>query len=169
MARKDFDHHVCLMIFAQDQWKPKHHDKILSEVKRRFYGLSGHSDCKICKTCPICNALNELFDPMVPGEYDTVCGLCLRIYGLLKQMLGDHDGAILFSHYISVTQELIDKIFEDPKVKKVFVLDLYERLPERMDDKRLHGLETKVIPKSEFRSFEGTQNVILELRRDEYI
>jgi hypothetical protein len=169
MTVKDFDRHVCLVLFAQGQWKDKHHDKILSKVKRRFFELSGHADCEICNTCPICNAIEQLFDPMEPGEYDTVCGLCHRIYAVLRERLGKHDGAILFSHYITIDPDLIDKIFEEPRIKKVFVLELYEKLPERMDDERLRGLESKVIAKKDYRAHEGTKNVILEIRRDEYM
>lgn len=166
---RDFQDHHCIVIYPQDQWKDDFKRKLGGDVKSGFLQLGGHADCETCRTCPICQAIEELFDPRAPGEYDTVCTLCGRVYDVLSRRLGQTDGLILFSHYRRIECDLVDALFREPRVKKVFVLNLATPFPERWDAGALERLDTRAIGNSDYGDHENDENVILEVRRDEYM
>jgi hypothetical protein len=169
MYTDDYPEHHCLLIVAQDQWKEQFRDDFSSSVRTRFFLHGEHGDCEVCCTCPLCRSLEELFDPERPGAYDRPCSLCEHLLTMLKRRLGSANGLILFSHYRPIEKAMIDALFEERRVKKVFVLALITRLGETLDQARVDALETRIIAKSDFPVDGATENVILEVRRDEYI
>jgi hypothetical protein len=169
MSPSDYPEHHCLVIVAQDQWKEQFKNDLGSSVKNRFFFLGGHGDCEVCCTCPLCRSLEELFDPERPGAYDCPCSLCGHLLTMLKRRLGRANGLILFSHYRPIEKAIIDALFEERRVKKVFVLALVTPQGKTLDQAGVDALETKIIAKSDFPVQGLTENVILEIHRDEYM
>jgi hypothetical protein len=168
MTRKDFDEHFCLVIFPQGQWKKALEEKLVSSVKASFLKAGGHSDCKVCCTCPVCRSFEEMFDPMAPGKYDQICGICKPLHEYLKTKLGKTQGIILFSHDRPIAQETVDALFKDKNVKKIYVLSLQKKKTEDITSAKLTALPSKVIDETEYLKYCKEENIVLEIRRIEY-
>ena len=85
-----------------------------------------------------------------------------------NNILGTSDGIILFSHYRRISDELIKFIFPEKKVKKVFVLNLVYKDPDKLDSSSIDTLEHQIISENEYSKFENEDNIIFEIRRKEY-
>lgn len=164
--------HSAIMIFAQDKWKEKFKDDFGSQLLLRFWVESSHSGCKTCCTCEVCRGLVELFDPENASKYNNVCEICWHIDRYFKGILGKNDGFVRMAHYERVPNKLVESLFFDEHVKKVYVMDHeYHKQPKFLDYEEFEqGLERKRISKSDYLALAGLEtNVVYEIIRDEYM
>jgi hypothetical protein len=169
MGVKDFNDHFCIAIFPQGQWKEATGIKLVSNVKESFLRAGGHLDCKVCCTCSICRSFEEMFDPRAPGKHDVVCDICNDLYALLRSRLGRSEGIILFSHYTPVTHDVVDALFKEKNVKKVFVLQFRKKRTESYDRDKLVNLRSEIVSEEDASTFENKDNIIFEIRRKKYL
>ena len=164
--------HHCVTIFAQDRWKDKFKEALSEGVKDGFWKASGNADCHICCTCSVCRGLSEMFDPLNASEYNNVCNICLLIHDHFKKKLGGSDGLILMSHFPSIPDDLVEILFQDKHIKKVFILNhKFKGHPEDATKDQLEGeLEQHRLSRSDYLSLENREDgIIYEIIRDEYM
>lgn len=169
MGVKNFNEHFCIAVFPQGQWKKADGTKLVSNVKESFLWAGGHLDCKVCCTCSICRSFEEMFDPGAPGDHDVICDICNDLYALLRSRLGKSEGIILFSHYRPVTRDVVDALFKEKNVKKVFVLHFRKKKAESYDRDKLVDLRSEIISEEDASTFENEDNIIFEIRRKKYL
>lgn len=136
-----YQDHFCILVFGQGLWKDSFTKKISKETKVSFFHLSGYSKDSLFCTCPICNALIKLFDPEDPGEYVDFCDLCKALHEIFKDIKGQNDGVIFFSHNlmdIEALQNLVQNLLSDKQIKKIYILEiefnkLYKYVPVIME------------------------------------
>ena len=121
------------MIFGQGLWKESFTKKISKEAKSHFFHLSGYTKDSLFCTCPICNALVKLFDPQNPGDYVDFCDLCKALHNKFKEVKGQNEGIILFSHQLmremNQLQILIQSLLSSENIKKIYILEVeYEKI-----------------------------------------
>ena len=108
------------------------------------------------------------FDPLNPGEYDLPDEHCMPLYNEFNNRLGQGSGKILFSHYSPIPDELIQHLFENRNVKKLYILQM-EHYPTTEATNIVTALRERIISLSEYLSLrEKEMDVIYEVRRDEY-
>ena len=168
--------HFCLLIFGQGLWKETFTKKISKETKFNFFHLSGYSVDSLFCTCPICNALVKLFDPMNPDGYIDVCDLCTALYKRFKEIQGQNEGMILFSHQLmddlNQLENLTQNLLTNEKIKKIYILELEWVKISKSIPLLLEDINQKRLRKSEFidlikkNLFE--YKVIYEIFKDKY-
>ncbi len=145
--------HFCLLVHAQDHWELKDENQILKEIIKEYALLNNHSNCEICMTCPVCQALWNLFDPINPGDYNTVCQACKEIYTIFKEKRGKKSGLILFSHDNlphDKLKDLVEVLLNKKRIKKISMLQLeFQKIVNRTFN-IINQLETRKVCKSDF-------------------
>jgi hypothetical protein len=87
--------HFCLLIIAQDKWKPHFKEQLLEDVNKKFLPLleprSKQEEIKI--------GWNEVpKEPLFDPKNQTVCESCSALQPIFENKKGVNDGLILFSH-----------------------------------------------------------------------
>ncbi len=168
--------HLCILIYAQDQWKEKDFERLSEETLTNFLEKAEHADCDVCLTCAVCRANWELFDPENPGEYVQLCEYCEALISYFKEYQKSGDNVLLFSHSkmkLEVLQNFVEYTLKDKKIKKIFVfqhVDWNKKKPK--PDVFIEKISHKEIKNSEFISLlkeEKFENTILyEIHKDNY-
>ncbi len=173
MGRNVHDH-FCLLIFGQGVWKEEFTKKISTESKSNFFHLSGYSKDNLSCTCPICNSLVKLYDPSNPGEYVEICDLCKALYNKFKEIQGQNEGILLFSHQLmrlNQLQSFARNLVSDEHIKKIFVLQIAWKKNSKPAPAIIEALSHEKLKKSEFLELEEDQykyHVIYEISKDKY-
>jgi hypothetical protein len=166
-----YEHHV-LAIYPQDKWKNDFKSVLSEGVREAFFKVSGAASCDICCTCEVCRGLAELFDPNNASEYNNVCKLCFIFEKYFKDKFGTNEGIVLMAHWNNMPDGLIELLYKEKHIKKVYVLNHNWKGNERVADaeKILGDIRDEKISYSGFMSLTQKEpGVVYEIIRDEYM
>ncbi len=174
MGRITHDH-FCLLIFGQGIWKEAFVKKMSKESNYNFFHLLGYSkDSEFCK-CAICRASIKLFDPLNPGEYVFICDLCKALYKKFKNIQGENEGIILFSHHLmydlNQLQNFVQNLVSNEFIKKIYILEVKWVKISKSTNSIIEKISHKRLKKSEFIELKQNQfeySVIYEIFKDKY-
>ncbi len=165
-----YEHHV-LAIFPQDKWKDRFKQALSEGVIQGFWNASGSADCHTCCTCEVCRGLVELFDPNSPSEYNNACKLCFIFEIMFKKKLGRKRGIVLVAHWTKMPDAVIEQLYKDEHIKKVYVLNHSWEGQDKDTDVEtiLSYIKHEKISYSGFMSLEEKElGTAYEIIRDEY-
>lgn len=167
-----FLEHLCLLIFAQDQWKEKDYSRIFnSSVSTR----REHSDCDTCCSCPVCRSYWAFYDPKIDDDYFIPCGLCEELVKRFDNKKGQNHGFLLFSHSLLQKNELLELtelLLEEDKVKKIFLFQIDYYKGQKKASEVLQQVGKIKLKRNEFNDLLNVDNLqlekIYEVSKDSY-
>lgn len=122
------DGHFCLLIFSNQKWKESFKESLQEKVKSDFLLLL---EPKTPEEAHILGwnevPISPLFNPKTSPAETKNCIICPLVYEILKEIRGNNEGLILFSHNVPYMDEIktfFKKLFAEPRIKKLYYLEL---------------------------------------------
>ena len=187
MTKHVYPGHFCLLVFFQEIWKVKERKKMEQEIITEFLTLKENDPWNEENWDEI-----TLFNPQEP-EYNkklgawgeiNLCPLCTTLNGRMREIQKNNQGLILFHHPRSsslthqIIRNLLTFIFQNQKIKKVFLLQVEEiRTTGKISDNKITEImeslsEPETLPKTEviklLNQNKFIPRVIYEIQRDKY-